>query len=137
MRRRSSLRIPHCGGRERSRAPGGAHEAEVSDACRRDPWSQLDPDFAAGKQALVAEDWNGAIAALKLAALRKSLFRQHRSKCDIAVCPSMRFAVEASDDGAAQAGPRSVIADYRGGCGFDQLSTMGRTPVGASSFVRG
>jgi hypothetical protein len=33
-------------------------------------WAQLDPDFAAGKKALVAEDWNGAIAALKLAALR-------------------------------------------------------------------
>jgi len=33
-------------------------------------WAQLDPDFAAGKEALVAEDWNGAIAALKLAALR-------------------------------------------------------------------
>jgi tetratricopeptide (TPR) repeat protein len=33
-------------------------------------WAQLDPDFAAGKRALVAEDWNGAIAALRLAALR-------------------------------------------------------------------
>jgi tetratricopeptide (TPR) repeat protein len=33
-------------------------------------WAQLDPDFAAGKKALVVEDWNGAIAALKLAALR-------------------------------------------------------------------
>jgi Flp pilus assembly protein TadD len=33
-------------------------------------WAQLDPDFAAGKKALVAEDWNGAIAALKLATLR-------------------------------------------------------------------
>jgi tetratricopeptide (TPR) repeat protein len=33
-------------------------------------WAQLDPDFAAGKKALVAEDWNGAIAALKLAGLR-------------------------------------------------------------------
>ena len=33
-------------------------------------WAQLDPDFAVGKKALVAEDWNGAIAALKLAALR-------------------------------------------------------------------
>ena len=33
-------------------------------------WAQLDPDFAAGKKALVAEDWNGAITALKLAALR-------------------------------------------------------------------
>jgi hypothetical protein len=28
-------------------------------------WAQLDPDFAAGKKALVAEDWKGAIAALK------------------------------------------------------------------------
>ena len=33
-------------------------------------WAQLDPDFAAGKKALVAADWNSAIAALKLAALR-------------------------------------------------------------------
>ena len=33
-------------------------------------WAELDPDFAAGKKALVAEDWSGAIAALKLAALR-------------------------------------------------------------------
>ena len=33
-------------------------------------WAELDPDFAAGKRALVAEDWTGAIAALKLAALR-------------------------------------------------------------------
>jgi len=33
-------------------------------------WAQLDPDFAAGKRAMVAEDWNGAIAALELAVLR-------------------------------------------------------------------
>jgi tetratricopeptide (TPR) repeat protein len=33
-------------------------------------WAQLDPDFAAGKRALVAGDWLGAIAALKLAAVR-------------------------------------------------------------------
>jgi tetratricopeptide (TPR) repeat protein len=33
-------------------------------------WAQLDPDFAAGKRALVAEDWNAAIASLELAALR-------------------------------------------------------------------
>jgi Flp pilus assembly protein TadD len=33
-------------------------------------WAQLDPDFAAGKRALVAENWHAAIAALKLAALR-------------------------------------------------------------------
>ena len=36
-------------------------------------WAQLEPDFAAGKKALAAEDWNGAIAALKLAALRDPL----------------------------------------------------------------
>ena len=33
-------------------------------------WAQLEPDFAAGKRALAAENWNGAIAALKLASLR-------------------------------------------------------------------
>src|SRR4029453_7385939 len=33
-------------------------------------WAQLDPDFAVGKKALVAENWSGAIAALKLALLR-------------------------------------------------------------------
>ena len=33
-------------------------------------WAQLDLDFAAGKKALVSEDWNGAIAALKLAVMR-------------------------------------------------------------------
>jgi tetratricopeptide (TPR) repeat protein len=34
-------------------------------------WAPLDPDFVAGKKALAAEDWNAAIAALKLAALRE------------------------------------------------------------------
>jgi tetratricopeptide (TPR) repeat protein len=33
-------------------------------------WAQLDPDFAAGKRALAAEDWHAAIASLKLAAVR-------------------------------------------------------------------
>jgi len=33
-------------------------------------WAELDPDFAAGKKALVADDWQGAIAALELAAVR-------------------------------------------------------------------
>jgi tetratricopeptide (TPR) repeat protein len=33
-------------------------------------WAELDPDFAAGKKALAAENWPGAIVALKLAALR-------------------------------------------------------------------
>ena len=36
-------------------------------------WAQLDPDFKAGKKALVAEDWNAAIAAFELAALRDPL----------------------------------------------------------------
>ncbi len=33
-------------------------------------WAQLDPDFKAGKEALRAENWNGAIAAFEFAALR-------------------------------------------------------------------
>ena len=33
-------------------------------------WAQLDTDFAAGKKAMAAGDWNGAIALLKSAALR-------------------------------------------------------------------
>jgi hypothetical protein len=33
-------------------------------------WAALDPDFAAGKRALVAGDWTGAIKALRSAGLR-------------------------------------------------------------------
>ena len=33
-------------------------------------WAALDPDFAAGKRAIVAGDWNGAIKVLTSAALR-------------------------------------------------------------------
>jgi Flp pilus assembly protein TadD len=33
-------------------------------------WAPLDPDFAAGKKALAAEDWHAAIKALASAALR-------------------------------------------------------------------
>jgi tetratricopeptide (TPR) repeat protein len=33
-------------------------------------WTQLDPDFVDAKKALAAGDWNAAITALKLAALR-------------------------------------------------------------------
>jgi tetratricopeptide (TPR) repeat protein len=36
-------------------------------------WAQLDPDFKAGKKALGAQDWNGAIAMFELAALRDPL----------------------------------------------------------------
>jgi hypothetical protein len=35
-------------------------------------WANLDPDFADGKKALAAGDWNAAIVALKLAALRRA-----------------------------------------------------------------
>jgi tetratricopeptide (TPR) repeat protein len=40
--------------------------AVISDA----DWAPLDPDFKAGKRALGAEDWNGAVAAFQFAALR-------------------------------------------------------------------
>jgi len=33
-------------------------------------WAQLDPDFAAGKKAMAAGDWIGAVTVLKSAALR-------------------------------------------------------------------
>ncbi len=33
-------------------------------------WATLDPDFAAGKRAIVAGEWNGAVAALTSAGLR-------------------------------------------------------------------
>jgi tetratricopeptide (TPR) repeat protein len=33
-------------------------------------WASLDPDFAAGKRAIVAGDWKGAVAALTSAGLR-------------------------------------------------------------------
>jgi tetratricopeptide (TPR) repeat protein len=33
-------------------------------------WAQLDPDFKAGKKALGAADWNGAVLAFELAAMR-------------------------------------------------------------------
>src|SRR5258708_30233242 len=33
-------------------------------------WAALDPDFAAGKRAIVSGDWNGAINALTSAGLR-------------------------------------------------------------------
>jgi len=36
-------------------------------------WAQLEPDFKAGKKALGAQDWSGAIAAFERAALRDPL----------------------------------------------------------------
>src|SRR6516162_3079053 len=43
-------------------APPGAHSGA--------DWAALDPDFATGKRAIVAGDWNGAIKALTSAGLR-------------------------------------------------------------------
>ena len=44
--------------------------ASVASAASDADWAQLEPDFKAGKKALGAQDWNGAIAAFELAALR-------------------------------------------------------------------
>lgn len=53
-------------------------------------WAPLDPDFAAGKQALAANDWNGAIKALGSAALRDTAMPISRTISDtlIDVCGS-------------------------------------------------
>jgi hypothetical protein len=40
-------------------------------------WGQLDPDFAARKKALAAQDWNAAIAALKLRLATRPAERRH------------------------------------------------------------
>jgi hypothetical protein len=56
-------------------------------------WAALDPDFAAGKRAIVAGDWNGAINALTSAGLRDDrnadiqnylgyAYRRLRQSCD-------------------------------------------------------
>src|SRR5438128_1910933 len=47
--------------------------ASVASVASDADWAQLEPDFKAGKKALGAQDWNGAIASLKLAALRDPL----------------------------------------------------------------
>src|SRR5215510_2033524 len=63
----------------RSSEPAGQQAAAVPDdwpictmtvAMPEADWAKLDPEFAAGKKAMIAEDWDGAIAALKSAALR-------------------------------------------------------------------
>src|SRR3984893_13088392 len=54
--RNRCLEQPNCGGRERSHASGGANEAEVSDACRRDHCSaELQCLRPAGREARQAE----------------------------------------------------------------------------------
>jgi len=58
-------------------APVAAADAEAWTICSTmesvaadADWAEFDPDFAAGKRALAAADWNAAIASLKSAALR-------------------------------------------------------------------
>src|SRR6266853_3706983 len=47
--------------------------ASVASVASDADWAQLEPDFKAGKKALGAQDWTGAIAAFELAALRDPL----------------------------------------------------------------
>ena len=47
--------------------------ASVASIASDADWAQLEPDFKAGKKALSAQDWTGAIAAFELAALRDPL----------------------------------------------------------------
>ena len=58
-------------------APAAAGAAEAWPICStmgsmaaNTDWAELDPDFASGRRALAAGDWNAAIGWLKLAALR-------------------------------------------------------------------
>jgi hypothetical protein len=53
-------------------------------------WAALDPDFAAGKRAIVAGDWTGAIKTLTSAGLRDDVMQIFRtiSGTPIAVCGS-------------------------------------------------
>ena len=53
-------------------------------------WAALDPDFAAGKRAIAAGDWNSAITALTSAGLRdaRNADIQTISATPIAVCGS-------------------------------------------------
>ncbi len=65
---------PRSGGPEQTAgAKAGSEEWPICTMAVATPdadWARLDPEFAAGKKALVAEDWDGAIAVLKSAALR-------------------------------------------------------------------
>ena len=72
---RTATTLPLVGGRDRPAETAATAEAwpicttMVSVASDAD-WAQLDPDFKVGKKALLAANWNGAIAAFELAALR-------------------------------------------------------------------
>ena len=67
--------MPLVGGRDRPAQTTATAEAwpictTMASVASDADWAQLDPDFRAGKKALRAENWSGAIAAFELAALR-------------------------------------------------------------------
>ena len=72
---RTATTVPLVGGRDRPAETAAAAEAwpictTMASVAPDADWAQLDPDFKAGKKALRAANWNGAIAAFELAALR-------------------------------------------------------------------
>ena len=69
---------PPLGGLERRAETAATPEAwpictSMASVASDADWAQVDPDFKAGKRALAAEDWNAAIAAFEVAALRDPL----------------------------------------------------------------
>ena len=72
---RTATTLPLVGGRDRPAETAATAEAwpictTMASVASDADWAQLDPDFKAGKKALRAENWSGAIAAFELAALR-------------------------------------------------------------------
>jgi len=72
---RTATTIPLVGGRDRPAETVATVEAwpictTMASVAPDADWVQLDPDFKAGKKALRAENWSGAIVAFELAALR-------------------------------------------------------------------
>ena len=72
---RTATTVPLVGGRDRPAETAATAEAwpictTMASVAPDADWAQLDPDFKAGKKALRAANWNGAIAAFELAALR-------------------------------------------------------------------
>jgi len=72
---RTATNIPLVGGRDRPSETAAPAEGwpictTMASVASDADWAQLDPDFKAGKKALRAENWNGAIAAFEFAALR-------------------------------------------------------------------
>jgi tetratricopeptide (TPR) repeat protein len=72
---RTVTTVPLVGGRDRPAEIAATAEAwpictTMGSGASEADWAQLDPDFKAGKKALSAANWNGAIAAFELAALR-------------------------------------------------------------------